>query len=219
MTDKPGRPNNWMWPNQSEFLAHARESFTEILGELNCKLDQEILLVGFQTDQMSGIPTVRLDPEVNDILAEELGKMFDGIKDQYAPYLDEDLSDDWNTAYGKHDRFGWEVTTGIRDVLKSELEPGKWICFSSVPHQNKESPGLACHARFTRGLRGAAAPQRGGVAGLPRAVPQSQIVRRGTRDRRVKSLVVRRDLSQTPGGRAGGFRRHISCSPTRGGGI
>ena len=138
MADKVERPNNWMWRNQSDFLFYARESFAEILQELNCKLEHNFILVGFQTDEMSGIPTVRVDPEVDEFLVAELAETFDAIKDQYAPYPDDDLSqDNWNVAYRKHDEFGRELSRGIRDVLKAEFDPETTLCFCSTPYQIK----------------------------------------------------------------------------------
>ena len=139
MADKPERPNNWMWRNQADFLSYARMSFTKILEELNCKLDHHISLVGFQTDQISGISTVRVDPEDDKFLVVELEEMFDDIKDHYAPYPDDDdlSEEDWRAAYSKHDWFCWELCRGIRDVLKAEYDPERMLCFCSKPYQIK----------------------------------------------------------------------------------
>src|SRR4051794_17497625 len=100
MADKPERPTNWMWRTQSDFLTYSRKSFAAILDALGCKLEHHLFLVGFETDQMSGIPTVRVDPEVDGFPVVELEEMFDGIRDQYAPYPDDDAlsEDDWNAA-------------------------------------------------------------------------------------------------------------------------
>lgn len=138
MTDKLEHANKRIWRNQANFQAWARESFDEILEELNCKLDRNILLVGFQTDRMNEPPVVHVDAEFDAFPVVELAEMFEDIRDQYAPYPDDDLSDvDWNAAYHKHELFGWELSVGIRNVLKAELDPEKALCFCSTPYQIK----------------------------------------------------------------------------------
>jgi hypothetical protein len=157
MADQPKRPTNWMWRHQSDFLSYSQASFAEILEELGCELEHHVHLVGFQTDQMSGIPTVRVDPEANGFPVVELAEMFDGIKDRYAPYPDDDLSeDDWKTAYRKHDYFCSDLNVGIRDVLKARFDSEK-CCASAPCHPRSRTissrSACSCPVRITKRSR------------------------------------------------------------------
>ena len=135
--DEQPKPADQMWRRQSDFLTHLRFGFEAVLEELECELGHSFFLVGFRTDDLVNYTTVRVAPDIADFPLEEMENLLDSIKGKFAPYPDdeEQTTEEWKEAVGKHREFTWELSRGIYGVMSAELDLKKDIPFSSTPYQ------------------------------------------------------------------------------------
>ena len=126
-----------MWRRETDFLTHVEYGFEAVLEELQCRLDHFFFLVGFQTEDLVNYSNVRVTPESDAIPVDELEDMLSDIKSEYIPFPDEDdqPTEAWREALLKHREFTRELSTGIRDVLKAELDLADSLLFTSSPYQ------------------------------------------------------------------------------------